>query len=245
MREKIFAYVKEKYDTEPEYLWRSFPGYAVLRRADNRKWYAMVADIDKEKIGQKGKGRTDIMNVKTDDPLLYDMLIRKDGIVPGYHMGKGSWISVILDGRIAFDEICAMIDMSYHTVMSGKRNLPRPPKDWIIPANPKYFDIIHAFDKEKEIVWKQGSGIRKGDTVFMYVASPVSAIMYRCKVTMTDIPYNGKNEAVNIPSLMKIRLEKRYDEEEFSFKRLKDEFGIFAVRGPRGVPHSLRAALDR
>ncbi len=29
----------------------------------------------------------------------------------------------------------------------------------------------------------------------------------------------------------------------FTFNMLNDEFGIFAVRGPRGVPHSLSEAL--
>ena len=42
---------------------------------------------------------------------------------------------------------------------------------------------------------------------------------------------------------MKIKLLKRYGSEQFTFERLKDEFGIFAVRGPRGVPHSLSEAL--
>ena len=42
---------------------------------------------------------------------------------------------------------------------------------------------------------------------------------------------------------MKIKLLKRYDPEEFTFDVLKDEYGIFAVRGPRGIPHSLSEAL--
>ena len=45
-----------------------------------------------------------------------------------------------------------------------------------------------AFEEAEEILWKQGSGIKKGDTVFLYVAAPVSAILYRCLVTETDIP---------------------------------------------------------
>ena len=56
------------------------------------------------------------------------------------------------------------------------------PKEWIIPSNPKYFDIVHAFDHVDEINWKQGAGIKKGDTVFMYVGAPVSAVLYKCRV---------------------------------------------------------------
>lgn len=52
----------------------------------------------------------------------------------------------------------------------------------ITPANPKYFDIEHTFDHTDEIEWKQGAGIRSGDTVFMYVASPASAIQLSDKI---------------------------------------------------------------
>ena len=77
----------------------------------------------------------------------------------------------------------------------------------------------------------------------MYVAAPVLAIMYKCKVTETDIPYRYQDENLTIKALMKIKLLKRYDPEAFTFDILKEEYGIFAVRGPRGIPHSLSGAL--
>ena len=77
----------------------------------------------------------------------------------------------------------------------------------------------------------------------MYVASPVSAILYKCKVTETDIPFQYQDENLTIKSLMKITLQKRYAAEEFTFETLKNEYGIFAIRGPRGVPNSLSVAL--
>ena len=120
----------------------------------------------------------------------------------------------------------------------------RPAKDWIIPSNPKYYDILHAFDDSDEINWKQGSGIKTGDTVFLYVGFPVSAILYKCKVLETDIPYNYRDGNLTITALMKIKLLKRYDKEEFPFSRLQDEFGVYAVRGPRGIPNSLKEALQ-
>ena len=44
--------------------------------------------------------------------------------------------------------------------------------------------------------------------------------------------------------LMKIKLLKRYDSGKFTFDRLKKEFGIYAVRGPRGIPNSLKYELN-
>ena len=92
---------------------------------------------------------------------------------------------------------------------------------------------------------KQGAGIRKGDTVFMYVGAPVSAILYKCKVTETDIPYEHENKYITIRALMRIRLQKRYKPDCFTFDVLKAEYGIYAVRGSRGIPNSLSAALKK
>ena len=92
------------------------------------------------------------------------------------------------------------------------------------------------------ILWKQGKGIKAGDTAFMYVAAPVSAILYKCLVTETDIPCDDDGP-LNIRALMRIRLEKRYPPEQFTFDVLGSVYGIFAVRGPRGIPSSLSKAL--
>ena len=43
---------------------------------------------------------------------------------------------------------------------------------------------------------------------------------------------------------MKIRLLKRYDPARFTFAVLGRDYGIHAVRGPRGVPRRLREALE-
>lgn len=244
VREKIYGYVKKKYGTEPEYLWRRFPDYAVFRHEDNRKWYGLIMDVPLKNLGLSGEGRTDILNVKVDDLLFADMLLQRKGYLRGYHLNRGNWISILLDGTVPMKEIREMIDLSYQvTASSRKRQKIRPPKEWIVPANPKYYDIVHAFDDEEEINWKQGAGIRTGDTVFIYVAAPVSAILYQCLVTETDIPYTYSDRNLSMTALMKIRLKNRYAPEQFTFEKLKREFGIFAVRGPRGIPYSLSEAL--
>ena len=132
---------------------------------------------------------------------------------------------------------------SGETASTKKKEKVRPPKEWIIPSNPKYYDIIHAFDETDTIDWKQGAGIKKGDTVFVYVGAPVSAVLYKCKVTETNIPYQYQDRNLIIKALMKIKLMKRYAPDRFTFEVLKSEYGIYAVRGPRGVPNSLSAAL--
>ena len=245
LRDDIVRYAETKYGASPERLWARYPGYAVFRHADSRKWFGLIMDVPNERLGLPGEDITDILNVKLEDPLLADLLVQQPGYLRGYHLRRGNWISIRLDGSVPREDVCRWLDESYKATASAqKKKALRPPKEWIIPANPKYYDIVHAFDHTDEIEWKQGAGIRKGDTVFVYVAAPVSAILYRCKVTGTDIPYRYTDGRLTIRALMRIRLEKRYDPSAFPFERLGSEYGIFAVRGPRGIPERLSEALQ-
>lgn len=175
--------MKEKYGAEPEYLWRRYPNYAIFRHSDNEKWFGLVMNVGRDKLGLKGEGSVDILNVKLTDPLLIDLLIQQSGYFRGYHISRGNWVSILLDGSVPFDDIRRWLDESYMaTASKAKKQKLRPPKEWIIPANPKYYDVEAVFENADEIDWKQGAGTKKGDIVFMYVAAPVSAILYKCEV---------------------------------------------------------------
>jgi len=246
LKDAVFEYVKSRYSSEIEHPWSKYPNHAVFRHSDNKKWFGCVLNIQKNKIGLTGNETTDILNVKIDDVLLHDFLLQQDGYFPGYHMNKKNWISIALDGTVSLEEIFSRIDMSFNiTASRKKKEILREPKDWLVPANPKFYDILHAFDDTDIVNWKQGSGIKKGDIVFLYVAAPVSAIMYKCRVIETNLPYEFKNDDIVIKKLMKIKLLRRYEPEDFTFSRLKDEYDIFAVRGPRGIPNSLKEALEK
>ena len=94
MREKIFKYVKEKYNIEPDYPFSTAPTYPVLRHVDNRKWFALIMDVQREKLGLKGTDYVDIINLKLGDPMLVDMIVRQPGYFYGYHITRSSWIDI-------------------------------------------------------------------------------------------------------------------------------------------------------
>ena len=244
LRGPLFDYVEKKYGALPEHLWRRYPDYAIFRHEDNRKWFGLVMNIRRGSLGLQGEEAVDVLNVKLPDPLLADLLVRQPGYFRGYHISRGNWVSILLDGTVPLDEVCKWLDTSFlATASTAKKRKLRPPREWIIPANPKYYDVEAAFAAADEIVWKQGAGIRKGDTVFLYVAQPVSAVLFKCLVTETDIPCSFESGNVRIRSLMRIRLLKRYPRDQFTFDVLGEKYGIFAVRGPRGIPNSLSEAL--
>ena len=243
-RQTVFDYIRKKYKVLPEYPWQKYDNNTVFRHPDNKKWFALVMGVQRIKLGIAGDAYVDVVNLKIEDMFYRDLIIREDGIMPAYHMNRKHWITVLLDGTVTDDRVFELIDMSFLATASAKKKEKiRPPKEWLIPSNPKYYDIVHAFDGTDTIDWKQGAGIKKGDVVFLYIGAPVSAVLYKCKVTETNIPCHYQDENLTITALMKIRLLKRYPPEQFTFKILKLEYRIFAVRGPRGVPGSLSAAL--
>lgn len=47
--------------------------------------------------------------------------------------------------------------------------------DWIIPCNPKYYNVKCAMTDLKIVDWKQSNkNISAGDIVYIYVGSPIS-----------------------------------------------------------------------
>ena len=145
---KLVAHIKKKYKTEPEYPWKSSPDNAVFRHSDNKKWFALMMEVQADKLGLSGKGTIPAVNLKVDDPVFRNMIIQEKGIMPAWHMNKMHWITVVLDGTVPFERVCDLLDMSFLATASAKKKEKiRPPKEWIVPANPKYYDIEHAFDK--------------------------------------------------------------------------------------------------
>ena len=59
---------------------------------------------------------------------------------------------------------------------------------WIVPCNPNLYDVYSAFKNLSHIDWKQtNSSISVGDEVFIYVAEPISSILYRCRVIKANL----------------------------------------------------------
>lgn len=62
---RIAELIYDKYADIPQFLWKNFPGYAVFTHKEDQRWYALIMDIDRYKLGL-GKGRTEIIDVKAD-----------------------------------------------------------------------------------------------------------------------------------------------------------------------------------
>lgn len=117
-RREIYDYVDKQYGIKPEYFFKNNPSDAALRH-QNGKCFAVYMQVEKQKLGLPGKDIVDIMNVKCD-PDLMDILIHTNGVLPGYHMDREQWISVVLDGTVRDASVLDLLDMSYDSVDSGE-----------------------------------------------------------------------------------------------------------------------------
>ena len=229
---RINKYIKEKYNNEPEFLWKKFPGYGVYRNENNKKWYGIVMNIDLSKL-DNDSGEVEIINVKLGENKIQELLKEKC-FYEAYHMSKTDWISIILNDTLKDEEIISLLDESY--------NLINESEEWIVPANPKYYDIINCFSNTEEIIWKQSSDIHVNDIVYLYVADPYSKIMYKCKAIEVNIPYEYKDKKVSMNHVMKIKLIKRLVNKDYTFEYL-NKLGIKAIRGPRKIPKEIAIKL--
>ena len=109
---KILQYAREQYGDEPEYLWAQYPEYAVLRRKDTQKWYALLMNIPKNRLGLDGEETVEVVDLRFDVDKLPSKIDNKS-IFPGYHMNKKHWITVLLDGSVQLGEILGYLDKSF------------------------------------------------------------------------------------------------------------------------------------
>ncbi len=112
LRNAFEEYIKETFNINPEYPWVSSPDFAVFRHNNNRKWFAVVMEIPKSKIGLIGEEKIDVVNLKCDT-LLIGSLMSEKGIYRAYHMNKNHWITVCLDGSVEFDKVKWLLGLSY------------------------------------------------------------------------------------------------------------------------------------
>ena len=190
-------------------------------------------NIDKSKIDSES-AEIEIIDIKALEDTIQELIKRK-GFYEGYHMNKKNWFTIILDDTISDEEIFKLIDDSYNLVSS--------PEEWIVPANPKYYDVINCFNDTDIIEWKQSSDIHIGDIVYIYVAAPYSAILYKCKALEVNIPYEYTDKNLSIKNILKVKLLKRYNGTEYTFAKL-NKLGIKAIRGPRKVPKEVSKELN-
>ena len=94
-KQEFLEYCLNTYRTSPDYPFDEDFETAVLRHADNRKWYAIVMRVSRRKFGFDSDEVIDVVNLKLPTEM-FGSFGAADGVYPAYHMNKLHWISVLL-----------------------------------------------------------------------------------------------------------------------------------------------------
>lgn len=103
---QIIEFARTEWSEEPEFLWDKFPDYAVLRRRDTAKWYALVARLAADKVGGDANELVEIVNLRRTDGMAGERFR------PAYHMNKKTWTTIVLDGTTVSNELLSLVTAS-------------------------------------------------------------------------------------------------------------------------------------
>lgn len=118
-KRSFFEYCLNAYSTSPDYPFDDLFETAVLRHADNRKWYAIVMRVSRRKFGFDSDEVIDIVNLKLPTEM-FGSFGAADGVYPAYHMNKFHWISVLLPD--APDDIVQfLVNVSFEATKTPKK----------------------------------------------------------------------------------------------------------------------------
>ena len=102
----IEEYLLSKPDSILDYPFGK--GVAVYKT--NSKMFALIAE-----------GSSPVRISLKCDPKLSEVLREKyESLMPGYHLNKKHWNTVILSGQLPWDDIKGLIDLSYNLVNKTK-----------------------------------------------------------------------------------------------------------------------------
>ena len=124
-KQQLFSYCLTTYGTSPDYPFDEDFETAVLRHADNRKWYALVMRVSRRKFGFDSDEVIDVVNLKLPTEM-FGSFGAVDGVYPAYHMNKLHWISVLLPDAPS-DIVQFLVNASFEITndkIKRKNNLP-------------------------------------------------------------------------------------------------------------------------
>ena len=118
-KQDFLEYCLNTYGTSPDYPFDEDFETAVLRHADNRKWYAIVMRVSRRKFGFDSDEVIDVVNLKLPTEI-FGSFGASDGVYPAYHMNKLHWISVLLPD--AHDDVVQfLVNVSFEATKSLKK----------------------------------------------------------------------------------------------------------------------------
>ena len=123
-KQTFLTHCLNTYGTSPDHPFDEDFQTAVLRHADNRKWYAIVMRVSRQKFIFDSDEVIDVVNLKLPTEM-FGSFGASDGVYPAYHMNKLHWISVLLPDA-PDDVVWFLVNVSFEATKSSKKKLKQP-----------------------------------------------------------------------------------------------------------------------
>lgn len=135
-------------------------------------------------------------------------------------------LAIFKDVALVLDD--AEINEVYKKTVSGDKTCKKEHRSngekrvWLIPCNSKFFDLRGCFDKYGEMYWTQFYNFHKGDTGYIYMSSPDSAVIYSIEIIDADLVYSPE---------MDFKQEFFVDKNDYLTWKEHNRFAHFRMRG--------------
>ena len=119
-KQQLFEYCLNTYGTSPDSPFDEDFETAVLRHADNRKWYEIVMKVSRRKFGFDSDEVIDGVNLKLPTEMFGSFGVA-DGVYPAYRMNKLHWISVLLPDT-PDDVVRFLVNVSFEATKDKRKH---------------------------------------------------------------------------------------------------------------------------
>lgn len=106
---QVEEYLMSLPDVRLDYPFGKDVAVYKIGQTDGAKMFALVSE---------GKEPVQI-SLKCDPQLAVALRERYESVMPGYHLNKKHWNTVVLTGQLEWDEVCDLIRHSYDLVAAG------------------------------------------------------------------------------------------------------------------------------
>ena len=108
---ELLETVRSRWNEELEFLWEDSPEYAVLRRTDTGKWYAVMMRLPKQKFGLADNSISEFILLRIPNGKR-DATLADRRFLSAFHMNKRTWFAIQLDGGVKTAEILRLTECS-------------------------------------------------------------------------------------------------------------------------------------
>ncbi|MEE8808641.1 MAG: MmcQ/YjbR family DNA-binding protein [Lactimicrobium sp.] len=211
---RIIALVQDQMKISIDHLFAKDPSIGVFHHDDGR-WFAFLSPVMRSKVFPDGDDTTtEVLVFRSDDK---ENLLKQAGFGRAWHMNQQRWVSLEMNDTVNDADVLSLLEQAGVLVGGPACHA------WLLPANPKQFDVIAALQNTDTITWHKDANVLVHDRVYLYYARPYGCILYQFEVIGVD------------DKEMVLQVRERYARGQIDLAFLK-EIGLRAPRSLRHLP---------